>query len=701
MASLAATRLIPVELASLAYAIWIFFRAGDVWLALAKYHGFAINLCFILLLISVCRNLKRFILNDLINKTRSTFQSLVCLRMMKINLCLSAGDTRQCRLHDHELYSYRLLFSSLIHTLVHVLRSHRFDAGNFSRFRRCYRGTFFYLLAPPALPDIDNHQNLNHTLTDNTLSNFISFADFFETLIVYDSKTVTGYLLLFFFIVELLLGLRLMRFLAKHAYALLVHRIIGTLITLLLLLGHHSNYTFIAVPTLLFLIDYLIGVCMLTYKAKVHRVLVYPSIASVALDTNKLEKVPHGEVLEIDFDVTSDRFAGNYRHGDYIAVKIPRISRWQWHNFTVMEHSDDNGNIGSSRYSLRGAAICRRKIIVRCVGKWTNAILNYSNSNLDMFIKGPYSTHRSCTITDLLSPSFQRLVLISTGTAITHHLSLLSGLIDEYWLRETTTVTGKRLGRVNTLPINLSEIRLVWIVRHSTDINFAISSLNNMQLLLASRGMDGLLRYDIWITREPSLNELELNTRIQSYLSSPIIKGETHLDHKNVEIQAIKANMTRSYAYNRVISLHQGLNEVNRQFCLSLNSDDGPISPNTSTFIPVIADRVNTPPELFDFFYSNANMHTGLRPSWNKLQSMCAIQTPDNTHINFNLPSLLVADPAETLNEVLISPTMIAKSKTPISTCVLLNTSVERLRSDIEQLAVSHGFALFVEDLWC
>lgn len=465
----AVRRLAAIELLSLIYAMWVFFTLKSAWLALAKYHGFAINLCLVLLIFPVLRNLKSIIVDC---------QSFPFPLMRKLSRRLSrlASCTRGKRhvrspycLPDHEFYSYRLLFSSLVHTLVHVLQTHPFNSADFSNFQRRYTGLFARLSATVSPPDLTQQapintsllQPLNTTEMTKNASSFINVADFTETLLVYDRWTVSGYLLLLFFISELALGMRLMRFLVKHVYVLLVHRIINILITFVFLPAHHSNYFFILLPTLLFIVDYLIGAFVLTHSTKVRRVVIYQSFTS-ALPTTVTEL--SDEILEIDFDVISNRFAHSCQPGDYIAVKIPKISRWQWHHFTIMKHSgfSDSENSGTSQHNLRGVAVVRRKILIRCLGKWTHAILDHrDNNDLSMVIKGPYRSGQACSVKDLLARPFDRLVFMSPGTSITSHLSLLNGLIDEYWLRQTTTIATRHFysspARFN-LP---REIRLV------------------------------------------------------------------------------------------------------------------------------------------------------------------------------------------------------------------------------------------------
>lgn len=204
-----------------------------------------------------------------------------------------------------------------------------------------------------------------------------------------------------------------------------------------------------------------------------------------------------------------------------------------------------------------------------------------------------------------------------------------------------------------------------------------------MQLLLARRGMDGLLTYDIWITREPTLNERELNTRLQACLVSSKTRSDVDYDVQKAKSNDSYADITKIHRRNQIVSLEHGMHDVSQQFAFSLGSNE-PVSDNRGA-------ESSTSAGMFDFFYSHAQMHTGIRPSRNKLRIMCAASAntlDPNEAKDYPVPSTLS------------SSVITVKSIDPKPTLVLLNTSVGRLRVDVERLAASHGFDLLTDDFW-
>ena len=442
-------RLSPVELVSICYATYILSTSHDLWLSLAKYHGMSINVCLFLIYFSISRNVR-----------------LALRSRVAIPRCI----TPDIGIHAHTFYAYRLFFSAIVHSLVHVLKTHPL---------------------PPIL----------QRLTQQPLT-FVRIWMLFRW-------TLTGYASLLVFIAIFLTGRRLLRFARRHVHIKTLHATLAHIVTICFMLLHHANYVANGAIATLYIVDTLLGHFLYTTRATVDRVMVFPGGMTDADPT----------VLEFDLSFSTDSaISRHYRAGDHIFVKIAAISRWQWHPFTLMP--------GLSSIDTGGQASPSKRLILRCVGSWTKSICDLRNKSdsWSMQVRGPYSNSSSCDVDYLLrQKNVRELVLVCTGTSITHHMSLLSALFEEICLRDAAKCLlldpNDDFAVVDSEIVPPRRVSLVWIVGSSLDINFALRMLNTIQRRLARYNYPDLLHYHIWVTKDPSAEERSMNQRLQRFLT--------------------------------------------------------------------------------------------------------------------------------------------------------------------------------------
>lgn len=160
----------------------------------------------------------------------------------------------------------------------------------------------------------------------------------------------------------------------------------------------------------------------------------------------------------------------NYMPTSVIFMKIPSISKFQWHSFSLSSSSSvDDGTIS---------------VIIKCEGSWTNVLYDMVEAHnmkcLPVAIEGPYGPASM----DFLR--YDSILLIAGGIGITPFLSILQEI-----------AASKR----QKLP---STIQLVHIVKNSEDI----SLLNTISHLLVQNKMSQRwhLNVKVYVTQESGFN---------------------------------------------------------------------------------------------------------------------------------------------------------------------------------------------------
>lgn len=159
-----------------------------------------------------------------------------------------------------------------------------------------------------------------------------------------------------------------------------------------------------------------------------------------------------------------------------IYMKIPSISKLQWHPFSVMSSSSVDDNTMS--------------VILKCEGEWTSSLYNMVQTKLGskadrmkcipVVVEGPYGP----TSLDFLR--YDSLLLVAGGIGITPFLSILHEI-------EFIQSSGKK-----RIP---SPIQLIYVVKKSQDICLLESVL---PLLLKEKSEQFHLKLKLFVTQEQS-----------------------------------------------------------------------------------------------------------------------------------------------------------------------------------------------------
>jgi hypothetical protein len=439
---------------------------------IAKYNGFAINLATTWLLLCVMRNVKKAAITWM---PWLRYRSIVEYRLEWPRLALN---------RSHALYTYRVLIAAFLHTLAHVFFTHPFRLDYDTTFRRPITVDNLLLNNQPEFGELP--------LVEQARIAVISFLT--------DSFTWTGYtLLLVLFIPILLTGYRLICYSRQHYRILIVHRVFAA-ITIPLLVWHHPIYVWPTLWTAMVVVDFLLGWLAYTQTCRIARVHRFPNYQLE--DQHQLN-----DVIDVLFVYPFERLE-NFQPGDYVRVKVPSVSRYEWHDFTLM------------RSDSTTALNCNVHLTIRSVGRWTGRLYRLAeNEKTELSVKGPYSLnlydplmHRimlsGSSRFELLSGNVpvrpnndgwlslhhirmpRTLVLACSGTAITHFMSILDVLIPLYY-------NGYRY---DELP---QRIVVCWTVRTVFNLNFALIPLSRYQRMLSDCMLSDLLVYEFFVSQRP------------------------------------------------------------------------------------------------------------------------------------------------------------------------------------------------------
>jgi hypothetical protein len=469
-----------IDVPSLVYASLVaLLPENPSWpLWFAKYHGFSVNLALSYLLLAVLKNLKKFVR-----------QKFGCIRYVK-TLEYNNGWPAFTLNKSHAHYSYRVLVSGFVHTIVHAVFTHPFKLLYDPRYSLPIKVNDLLYNKRPEFAEIG--------LTNQTL---VIVRSFFA-----DSYTWTGYFLLTLIAIPILItGLRLARYARLHFLTLTAHRSFAWLI-IPLVVHHHSIYIWPVIWTLMYALDFILGVCAYTESCVIVKALRYPN--------HQLENPEQtNDVVDLTFTYPYKNIE-DFQPGDYVRVKIPQISRFEWHDFTLMKSAETATIVD-----------CTAHITIRSVGKWTrSAYLLAEGNGTIMLVKGPYSLHlydplmnrilqsgesrflrssqmydeemeeqRCCRPIRVQMPRV--LILACTGTAITHIMSILDSLIPMYYSGFNETELPRK-------------VIVCWTVRTIFNLNFALLPLSRYQRQLSIIQLENLLHYEFFVTEQPTNNDV-------------------------------------------------------------------------------------------------------------------------------------------------------------------------------------------------
>ncbi|KAJ4850863.1 hypothetical protein Tsubulata_007098 [Turnera subulata] len=167
-----------------------------------------------------------------------------------------------------------------------------------------------------------------------------------------------------------------------------------------------------------------------------------------------------------------------YTPTSVVYMKIPNISKFQWHSFSITSSS----NVDDKSISL----------IVKCEGDWTSSLYNMIQAELDsdagymscipITIEGPYGP----ASLDFLR--YENLILIAGGIGITPFLSIL---------KEIASVPSGSRYRFPT------QVHLVYVVKKSLDICL-LTSISHLLLNQSPTQLN--LKLTVYVTQEERSN---------------------------------------------------------------------------------------------------------------------------------------------------------------------------------------------------
>lgn len=196
-----------------------------------------------------------------------------------------------------------------------------------------------------------------------------------------------------------------------------------------------------------------------------------------------------------------------YTPTSILFMKIPSISKFQWHPFSIISSSD----VDHEQFS----------IIVKSQGKWSNSLYEKiefmanevsNDASLSVSVEGPYGP------ANFSYNRFDRLMLIAAGSGITPFISIL---------RDAS-------GRDRSLNPFPMRVLLIYIVKKSHDLSM-LTPISTLLLEQTSPTAQNLqLKLKIYVTQEQksrlSARELiNLMTQSKPFILKPIPSGDTML----------------------------------------------------------------------------------------------------------------------------------------------------------------------------
>jgi NADPH oxidase len=177
-----------------------------------------------------------------------------------------------------------------------------------------------------------------------------------------------------------------------------------------------------------------------------------------------------------------------FKPGQWVLLKCPEISRFQWHPFTITSNPIENGKV---------------QLFIKERGEWTTQLSelllknNVYKNNIELKISKPYG----CSY-NIIS-QYRTVVLIAGGIGITSFISLLKSL-------------PCKLGHGNT-NVYLKKVHLHWVCKNSYDFDCFIIELNKIKGVLDEYG--NLLELNYYVTAGLTAG----NTRVYKKIYPPSI----------------------------------------------------------------------------------------------------------------------------------------------------------------------------------
>lgn len=135
-----------------------------------------------------------------------------------------------------------------------------------------------------------------------------------------------------------------------------------------------------------------------------------------------------------------------YRPGDYLFIRIPAISRFEWHPFTISSSPEDKTMVS---------------VHIRNCGNWTHALYEYflhqdihpEKANTPVFLDGPYGTPSSHGMESEIA------ILIGAGIGVTPCASILQSILHQH---QSHSGFGGNLKKVHFFWLNRDQQSFEW-----------------------------------------------------------------------------------------------------------------------------------------------------------------------------------------------------------------------------------------------
>ncbi len=254
-----------------------------------------------------------------------------------------------------------------------------------------------------------------HLLNYSTLQNSILFY-------LFSTKAgLTGFLMLIIFIIMWVFSLNFIR--KKKHFSLFYISHFGFVLWFAFGLLHGPVFwQWVLIPTLAFCFEWIYRFINKKQVQKIVKVNILPSgVSNIIFDRPKYF---------------------NYNPSDYVFLKIPKISKFEWHPFTLTSVPEEK----------------TLSVHIRSAGNWTNAIYQYYKSsenkeNLDILIDGPYGTPSK----DIFNS--ECAILIGTGIGITPFAAILKSI---YYKSRENNLNNMKLKKVYFFWLNRSQKSFEW-----------------------------------------------------------------------------------------------------------------------------------------------------------------------------------------------------------------------------------------------
>ena len=256
-----------------------------------------------------------------------------------------------------------------------------------------------------------------------------------------------------------------------------------------------STWLWLVVPLILFILS----------KCLVFARLFFGYRISEAVECNALQSKVTKLVLNKEFD---------FSPGDYVFINIPKISRFEWHPFTISSapevensfslHIRSAGGWTNALYNFikegneraRAAAekVSRMQRLISSIGKKNNKIgvptkvtilPEVPHEQLLVYIDGPHGAPSSSIF------MAEHAVLVATGIGVTPFASILQSLLERI-------IRGKSIGSIR-------RVDFIWVNREYRSLEWFLKLLRKLETSI----QDCILDIHLYVTAAPTTDQTD------------------------------------------------------------------------------------------------------------------------------------------------------------------------------------------------